>query len=173
MTRIFFAILIAFGSGTGVAHAQAFENLDRLDRLVAMTTGAELGQPGGAMSPVDRRLKLAACPQQPLIEGPVFGAAVVRCEKLGWRIRVPLVPVQQVSTGFQRPSAQPVQRTILIRKGDPVQLVAGNAAFSVSRLMTAEEDGAVGDFIRVREDRNSPPVSGRVDPDGLVRIPGI
>src|SRR3546814_17285361 len=38
---------------------QKFENLDRIDSLVAMTVGANLGEPGGPIAPVDRRLRLA------------------------------------------------------------------------------------------------------------------
>ena len=44
---------------------QRFENLDRIDSLVAMSVGANLGEPGGPMAPVDRRLKLTACPTMP------------------------------------------------------------------------------------------------------------
>jgi flagella basal body P-ring formation protein FlgA len=151
------------------AFAQGFENLDRIDGLVATTVGANIGQPGGAIAPVDRRLRLAACPQIPAVEGPVFGAAIVRCDKLGWRIRVPLSGATAAASGYGRPQ----QRVILIKKGDPVQLVAGDASFSVSKAMVADEDGAVGDMIRVREDKNSPAVSGRVEPSGIVRVPGI
>src|SRR5262245_42590128 len=71
--------------------AQRFENLDRIDSIVAMTVGANIGEPGGPAAPVDRRLRLAACPSVPSVEGPVFGAAIVKCDALGWRIRVPLV----------------------------------------------------------------------------------
>lgn len=69
---------------------QKFENLDRIDSLVAMTVGANMGEPGGPIAPVDRRLRLAACPTTPSVDGPVFGAAIVKCDALGWRIRVPL-----------------------------------------------------------------------------------
>ena len=55
---------------------QTFENLDRIDSLVAMTVGADMGEPGGPAAPVDRRLRLAACPTTPTVEGPVFGAAM-------------------------------------------------------------------------------------------------
>ncbi|MET0238631.1 MAG: flagella basal body P-ring formation protein FlgA [Sphingobium sp.] len=153
------------------ARSQGFENLDRLDRLVAATVGANVGEPGGPRAPIDRRLRLAACPQTPTIEGPVFGAAIVKCDKLGWRIRVPLSGDAAVAGA---PAAgRAGSRTVIIKKGDPVQLVAGNANFSVSRTMVAEEDGAPGDMIRVRQDRTSPTVSGRVEPDGIIRIPGI
>ena len=60
-----------------------------------------------------------------------------------------------------------------VRKGDPVQLMAGNASFSVSRMMIADEGGAVGDTIRVREDRKSPPIFAQIVEMGVVRVPGF
>ena len=44
-----------------IAAAAPFADLDAVDRQVAQFTGAEIGQPGGAMSGVDRRLRLNAC----------------------------------------------------------------------------------------------------------------
>lgn len=165
--------VLGLASVSPAAAQQGFQNLDQIDSLVATTVGAGIGQPGGALSAVDRRLRLAACPNIPSIEGPVFGAAMVRCDKLGWRIRVPLAlaPAAPAPVRAAPVVAQP--RNILIKKGDPVQLVAGNAAFTVSRQMIADEDGAVGDMIRVREDRNAPAVAGRIEADGIIRVPGI
>nr|WP_243855635.1 flagella basal body P-ring formation protein FlgA [Sphingobium vermicomposti] len=154
---------------------QKFENLDRLDGLVAMTVGAGIGEPGGPMAPVDRRLRLAACPSLPSVEGPVFGAAIVKCDTLGWRVRVPLGGGAAAATPAARygATARPVQREMVVKRGDPVQLIAGNSSFSVSRVMVADEDGAVGDTIRVREDRKSAPVLAQVVEMGTVRIPGF
>ncbi|MPT49263.1 MAG: flagellar protein [Sphingobium sp.] len=177
------AIAMVAGVSPVMAQAQRFENLDRLDSLVAMTVGAAIGEPGGASAPVDRRLKLTACPQLPEVNGPVFGAAMVECKTLGWRIRVPLraggaagasaVPASaQRSGGFVRPAAAEV-KTAVVRKGDPVQLVAGGGSFTVSRLMVADEDGGPGDMIRVREDRKSAPILAQVVEIGVVRVPGI
>lgn len=163
----------ATGIGVGLcaaaARAQSFENLDRLDSIVAMTVGANIGAPGGALAQVDRRLKLAACPQVPEVSGPVFGAAMVECKPLGWRIRVPLSPsaAQQAAQG--RPAA--AQKQAVVKKGDPVQLIAGGSAFMVTRMMIADEDGAAGDMIRVREDKKADPVMARVQESGVVRAP--
>lgn len=177
----FLALLavLTFAAGPALAQ-QKFENLDRIDSLVTMTVGANMGQPGGPVAPVDRRLKLAACPQVPNVDGPVFGAAIVKCDALGWRIRVPLVPggaaaaalaptpVQaRMATARQVPATQ---KLMVVRRGDPVELVAGGANFSVSRQMVADEDGAPGDMIRVREDKKSPPVIAQVVEIGVVRI---
>lgn len=169
IASFFFALIgQAALSAPAVANGARFENLDRLDGLVATTVGANIGEPGGAIAPVDRRLRLAACPSIPSIEGPVFGAAIVRCDALGWRIRVPLAGAPKAAGPVAR-----AQKTVLVRKGDPVQLIAGNAAFSVSRVMIADEDGAAGDMIRVREDRKSAPIAGMVQENGVVRVPGI
>lgn len=171
----------ALAAGPAMAQ-QRFENLDRLDSLVAMTVGANLGQPGGPVAPIDRRLKLAPCPSTPNVDGPVFGAAIVKCDALGWRIRVPLATggVQANVTPVATPVARPVaarpapSREVVVKRGDPVQLVAGGALFQVSRLMVADEDGAIGAMIRVRgEDKKAAPVLAQVVETGLVKIPGF
>ncbi|MHA6767986.1 flagella basal body P-ring formation protein FlgA [Sphingobium ummariense] len=170
------ASLSAFAA-PAFAQVQKFENLDRIDSIVAMTVGANIGEPGGPMAPVDRRLRLAACPTTPSVEGPVFGAAIVKCDALGWRIRVPLKGGASAgATGpvaRYAPTARPAPKDNVVKRGDPVQLIAGNAAFSVSRAMIADEDGAVGETIRVREDRKSPPIFAQVVEMGMVRVPGI
>jgi len=161
------------------AQAQQFENLDRLDSIVAMSVGANMGQPGGPAAPVDRRLKLAACPQVPQMSGTMLGAAMIECRSLGWRIRVPLVAggmEQQAQMPQQiaymgRPV--PTHRQVLVKRGDPVQLIAGGTAFSVSRMMIADEDGAAGDMIRVRESKKADPILARIEEMGVVRVSGF
>lgn len=157
------------------ASAQPFENLDGLDSLVAMRLGAGRGQPGGQIAPIDRRLRLAACPQTPQVDAPVMNAAIVSCPAIGWRIRVPVAAVQATpkSAPAAYAAAPAASNAVVVKKGDPVQLVAGNEEFSVSKLMFAEEDGAIGALIRVREDQKGAPVMARVEALGVVRIPGI
>jgi flagella basal body P-ring formation protein FlgA len=168
----------------GHALASQFENLDGLDSLVAMTVGANQGQPGGPLAPIDRRLRLKPCPSTPKVEGPVFGAAVVSCAEVGWRIRVPLSGVAPAANSDRVPlfataqthgsmAQQSARAEKVVKKGDPVELIAAGDAFSISRLMIADEDGAVGDMIRVREDSKSNPVSARVERAGRVRAPTI
>lgn len=149
------------------AQPQRFEDLNGLEALVVARLGAPVGQPGGPAAPIDRRLRLAACPNTPSIDAPAMGAVAVRCDAIGWRIRVPI-------TGGGRVAAAPIQsQQVLVRKGDPVQLVAGNASFTVSTMVIAEEDGARGDMIRVRADRKSEPVVARVMENGVVKAPGF
>jgi flagellar basal body P-ring formation protein FlgA len=114
------------------------------------------------------------------VQGPIFNAAIVQCKAQVWRIRVPLSVNPQAAplqNGIPKPrvvaAPAPAVREIIIKKGDPVQLVAGGRSFAVSRMMVADEDGAVGQMIRVREDRKSDPVIAQVMEIGIVRAPGF
>ena len=156
------------------ALAQAFENLEMLDNRVAAALGANIGEPGGATTAIDRRLRLQACPQPVEIGEPIAGALAVRCVPLGWRIRVSITPSAEAR---QAAASAQVQRQArpepVIRRGDQVELVAIASGFTVSTLATAEQDGAPGDRIRVRTQRRTAPVIGQVLEDGRVALPGF
>ena len=81
--------------------AQQFEDVASLDAQVAVN--AEAAQP------IDRRLKLARCPEAVLIDPPALSAVAVRCKSLGWRIRVPLVQ-----------AAKNAAPEIVIHRGDAI-----------------------------------------------------
>jgi flagella basal body P-ring formation protein FlgA len=147
-----------------------FENLELLDSRISAALGAGIGEPGGAANPVDRRLRLAACPQPVEIAEPAMGAVTVRCQPLGWRIRVPLVSSRGASAAAA-PAAARAAPTI--RRGDQIQLVAISNGFTVSTLAVADQDGAPGDRIRVRTEHRSAPVIGQVLEDGRVALPGF
>jgi len=156
------------------ALGQSFENLDRLDSLVSAALGAGIGEPGGASSPIDRRLRLAQCPQPVEIAEPAMGAVTIRCQPLGWRIRVPLTAGSQASASPAPTRAAPRERVEpIVRRGDQIQLVAQANGFTVSMLAVADQDGGVGDRIRVRTERRTTPVIGQVLPDGRVALPGF
>ena len=148
------------------AQAQGFEDVGALDLRVAAALGAGIGEPGGAAAPIDRRLRLAACPRSVTIEAPTMGAATVRCEPLGWRIRVPLVRSMVATAAAEK--AEPI-----VRKGDQVELTASSGSFTVSTVAIAEQDGAAGDRIRVRADAKAPAVIGLVTQEGRVSLPGF
>ena len=181
-TRLFMAPLVLLAtmllsSVATPANAQNFENLDRLDSLVATSVGANRGEPGGPVAPIDRRLRLASCPQLPVVEPVKMNAATVSCASLGWRIRVPLAmngqpAAPRQTADYSAPSSAP-SHAIVVKKGDPVQLIAGNDSFTISRVMIADEDGAIGAMIRVRQDSRAAPVTARVESSGVVRIPSI
>ncbi len=165
--RRFAPMLLVMG---GAAQAQGFENLTALDMRVSAALGAAIGEPGGAARPIDKRLKLAACPDPVTIDEPALGAVAVRCAALGWRIRVPLVrpAVEAGSSTVAAAKAEPV-----IRKGDQVELSASAGSFTVSTIAVAEQDGAPGDRIRVKSDRKAGAVIGVVTADGRVSLPGF
>ncbi len=124
-------------------------DLAGIDQAVARFTGASTGQPGGALLPVDRRLKLSNCPQQLALEwhGNSEQTVLVRCPVAGgWRLFVP------VDGGQQAAKAQPV-----VARGEAVAIAVEGRGFTLSRQGEALEAGAVGEWIRVR------PVGGKSD----------
>lgn len=160
MTILLAALLAATPPG-------GFEDIARLEARVIGALDAGVGQPGGPVAAIDRRLKLARCPEPVTIDPPALGAVALRCPVLGWRIRVPQVGV---AGGFTQ-SAQ-ARATPLVRRGDPVEIRAEGSAFSVVGSAIADEDGAQGARIRVRTDRTRPPLVAEVVDVGLVRIGG-
>lgn len=168
MTRTIFLVLL-LAAGIAPAAIPGFQDLDVLDRKIAISLGADIGQPGGAATGVDRRLRLAPC-ASPEVEPPIGGAVAVRCPSLGWRVRVPLVRGVSAATAGAAPRvrAEPV-----VRRGDPVEMQVATGAFTVSLQAIAEQDGAPGDRIRVRADSKSPPRIAEVVDIGQVRIPGF
>ena len=71
-------------------------DLSIIDRAVADYTGSEIGQPGGARLPVDRRMRLSPC-NSPL-DLSWFGrdhrSIQVACPTAGWRIYVAVACIQ-------------------------------------------------------------------------------
>ena len=170
MTTIFRHLTLVVAAFAAPAAAQSFENLDALEGRLVDTLAADIGEPGGPSSPIDRRLRLAACPQPAQIDAPNLGAVAIRCPALGWRIRVPLTAGATAGTAA---AAAPVRAEPIVRRGDQVEVVAMTSSFTVSTIGTAEQDGAPGDRIRVRTDRRTAPFVGQVLADGRVALPGF
>lgn len=158
------------------ANAQAMQNLSEIDVLVAATMGAEVGEPGGARAPVDRRLKLKACPVALEVTGPDMGAAAVRCPSLGWRIRVPLDLAPDRAAAAPRPQAQRGYGAAAsggqegIKRGEPILLTVERPSFSLSRVMIADKDGKVGEVISVRDEPKGKPIFVRIVEPGRATI---
>jgi flagella basal body P-ring formation protein FlgA len=150
------------------AAAPGFEDIGALEMRLTAALGAAIGEPGGPTRPIDRRLKLAPCPAPAAFDPPALGAATIRCEPLGWRIRVSLLRVQMAAAQIPATKPEPI-----IRKGDQVELTASAGAFSVSTVAVAEQDGAPGDRIRVRSEGKKGAVLGLVTQDGRVTLPGF
>lgn len=148
------------------ANAAGFEDIDLLEMRLTAALGANVGEPGGPTRPIDRRLKLAPCPEPAAFEPPALGAATIRCEALGWRVRVPLTRLAAAQIAAAK--AEP-----MVRKGDQVELTASSGSFTVSTVAVAEQDGAPGERIRVRSEGKKGAVIGVVTEDGRVSLPGF
>jgi flagella basal body P-ring formation protein FlgA len=123
---------------------QATEDWQTIDALTQMVAGAM----GRTATPIDRRIKLARCPEQASVTALDAQTLAVRCPSLGWRLRVPMTgPAGAVSTaaGYAAPSSTPA-----IRRGDAVRVSIETESFSVSYSATATQDGRVGETIALR-----------------------
>jgi len=158
--------LVAVLLATPAAAAATFQDVSALETRLITALGAGVGEPGGPAAPIDRRLMLQKCPTNVAIDPPALGAVALRCAALGWRIRVPLARLTTAAAMTAR--AEPV-----IRRGDPVDLVADSGGFSVSVSATAQEDGVPGSRIRVLTDAKNRPIFAEVIDAGRVRLPGF
>ena len=180
LVQLMAGLLMAGAPAMAATDAAGFEDLARLEGRVVGALDADVGTPGGPVTHLDRRLKLQPCPQPVTIDPPALGAVALRCEALGWRIRVPLMKspnAQAVAnatavrhgapTSYE--PAQPMTPP-LIKRGDPIQLIAGDGGFSVSTAAVAQEDGRLGSRIRVKPDDKGQIVIGTVEDSGRVRV---
>lgn len=145
----------------------AFQDIDALEARLVGALGAGVGEAGGPIAPIDRRLRLAQCATNVTIDPPMLGAVALRCGA-GWRIRVSLKQLAMPAAVAMVAKVEPI-----VRRGDPVDLIAGADGFSVSIAATAQEDGAPGARIRVRTDAKTPPLFAEVIDAGRVRLPGF
>jgi flagella basal body P-ring formation protein FlgA len=150
-------LLAKLGMAVGAtATAAQFQDLDALDARVAMVLAGSR-----TAAPIDRRIKLAMCPDEPVISSPSDGAVSVRCKALGWRLRVTV-------TGSSD-AAAPAQ--LLVRRGDTIELVAHGAGYSVSAVGIALEAGPAGASIRVKITTSSSPIAAVVARAGVASLP--
>ncbi|HET8612662.1 MAG TPA: flagella basal body P-ring formation protein FlgA [Sphingomonas sp.] len=164
------AIGFAASPALATAGPDGFENLKLLEQRVVGALNADIGTPGGPVTHIDSRLKLKPCPTPATIDPPALGAVAIRCEALGWRIRVPLMKANaQVASGGAAEPAAAVQ-PVVIKRGDPVELTAASAGFTVSTDAVAQEDGRVGGRIRVKTDKSGPVIMAEVVSVGHVRV---
>ncbi len=148
------------------AASTAYADLAAIDREVAGFTGAEIGQSGGAMTPVDRRLRLAPCASPLALSWRTQNheSVIVQCGDPGsWRLFVP------IKRDLQGPGGAPA-----INRGDGISIAVNGDGFSVAQPGEAMESGAVGSWIRVRPINakpNAEPMRAQVVRPGLVSLP--
>ncbi|GGD64050.1 flagella basal body P-ring formation protein FlgA [Croceicoccus mobilis] len=126
-----------------------------IDVAVAQFTGAAIGEEGGALYPVDRRLRLKSCGVPLALEwrGEERRNVIVHCpEEGGWRIFVPVrAQAKAAASNSVDVSAAPAAVSQdVISRGDAVAIEISGQGFTVTRPAQALEDGAVGEWIRVR-----------------------
>lgn len=130
----------------------ATTDLDMIDRAVVDFTGSQIGQPGGARLPVDRRLKLSPCGTP--LDLSWFGrdqrSIQVACPTAGWKIYVAVDSASGGGTGSAR--AAPAESEMLVRRGENVSILVRGNGFTLTRQGEAAEDGAQGQWIQVRAD---------------------
>jgi len=151
------------------AAAPAAIDLTLLDRAAEIFAGARLGEPGGPIAPIDRRLRLGGCGSSPEFSwhSDTRDAIVIRCpDAKGWRIFV-AVKSAPVTAATAPAKAEPV-----IRRGDPITLVAGSDGFSVSADGTAMTDAAPGARLQVKVDGAKAPVQAIAVEAGKATLPG-
>ncbi|MCW3846905.1 flagella basal body P-ring formation protein FlgA [Sphingomonas sp. LB-2] len=166
------------------ALAQDFQSTQLLDTIVAQFTGHNIGQMGGAIAPVDVRLKLAAC-AAPQLEWhtDAHQAVVVRCMAPEWKIFVPVLappppkPAPAVAApvrpaAAQAPAPVPAKPEIVIKRGDTVTLEAGGPGFSITREGVAMSDAPAGGRVMIRVDDKKPPIQAIAIEAGLAKLPG-
>ncbi len=152
------------------------QNLEVLENMVVATLGADVGQPGGPMAPIDRRMSLAACISGVQIDPPTTGAVTVRCPSAGWRLRVPLMRANMTASAGFASSTGPspaASSSSAVRKGDPVQLVAQGRSYSISVDATAMEDADIGGRVRVATRTKGSTLFAEVVDVGRVRLVGF
>lgn len=156
--------------------AAPFQDTGAIDRAVSAFTGRPIGAEGGARTPVDGRLRLAACPMVSLAwRSEQHDAVVVTCTGPDWRLFVPVgapaVPIPAARPA-NAPAATPAKAVIVIHRGDPVTIAAGSAGFSITREGIAMGDAAEGARFLVKVDETRVPVQAVAVAPGQATLPG-
>ncbi|MGH6693736.1 flagella basal body P-ring formation protein FlgA [Sphingopyxis sp.] len=148
---------------------QGNEDWQTIDVLTDMVANAM----GRNATPVDRRIKLARCPEQASVTALDAQTLAVRCASLGWRLRVPLsapasapAGASQVAASFARPAAS----APAIRRGDNVRVTIETETYSISYAAVATQDGRVGETIALRGADAKSTLSATVTGAGRARL---
>ncbi|MFA6123324.1 MAG: flagella basal body P-ring formation protein FlgA [Sphingomonas sp.] len=158
--------------------APVFQDIATLDRAVAAFTGKAIGDEGGARTPVDSRLKLAACPTVSMAwRSDAHDAVVVTCTAPQWRLfvpmRIPAVTPKGPAPLVITPSeVVPLRPVYVIKRGDPVTISAGSSGFSITREGIAAGDAVAGGRFLVKVDNTRAPVQAVAIAGGRATLPG-
>ena len=148
------------------AQARGIADPAAIDRAVEAFTGAAIGAPGGARTPADPRLQLAACGGALAVSWhtPARTAVQVECPgPANWRIFV-AINRDAGAPGAAKPAPA-------VKRGDALTVMVRGRGFSVQQPAEAMESGAVGDWIFVRTSRKAEALRARIARPGLAVIP--
>ena len=151
----------AIAAPNSASAQQETEDWQSIDALTAMVANAL----GRSATPIDRRIKLARCPEQASITAIDARTLAVRCDPLGWRLRVPMTGpagAAPAAAGYARPA----QNAPVIRRGDNVRVTIDAQSYSISYAAIAAEDGRVGETITLRGDDKKSKFSATVTGPG-------
>ncbi len=143
--------------------SNSLEDIPNLDRRIDDIVSTQ----GLKARPIDKRIKLARCPQQVEIEYSSADALAVRCARLGWRIRVQLIGSAN-AIGTDKSTMRPA--VFEIKKGEAVELQYAGSGFAVTSAAIAMENGRTGDAIRIKFPKSRTPMVARVVRRGVVEI---
>ncbi len=139
--------LAACALAAPVANAQqGNEDWQTIDALTDMVANAM----GRNATPVDRRIKLARCPEQASVTAIDAQTLAVRCASLGWRLRVPMTTPAGAPSPVAASFARPAASAPVIRRGDNVRVTIDTESYSISYAAVATQDGRVGETIALR-----------------------
>lgn len=169
MTRTFLACIAAglIAAPAAIPQAQAQQTTEDWQAIDALTQSIA-GAMGRTAAPIDRRIKLARCPEQASVTAIDAQTLAVRCDALGWRLRVPTTgPAGAAATPtvFTAPATAPV-----IRRGDNVRVTIETDSFSVSYSAVATQDGRIGETIALRGSDAKSLLSATVTGPGRARL---
>lgn len=166
MNRKTIALFAALAAAIPAASAQqATQDWQAIDALTQMVAGAM----GRTATPIDRRIKLARCPEQAEVAPVDAQTLAVRCPSLGWRLRVAMTgPAEASATPAS--FARPATSAPVIRRGDNVRVTIDTASYSISYAAVATQDGRVGDTIALRGNDAKTLLSATVTGAGRARL---
>ncbi|HKX90493.1 MAG TPA: flagella basal body P-ring formation protein FlgA, partial [Sphingopyxis sp.] len=145
---------------------QATEDWQTIDMLTATVANAL----GRTAAPVDRRIRLARCPEQASVTAIDAQTLAVRCASLGWRLRVPMTGPAADAAPAAASFARPAAGAPVIRRGDNVRVTIETDSYAISYAAIATQDGRVGETIALRGSDAKSTLSATVTGPGRARL---
>ena len=154
---------------TSPQHVQDWQSVDAMTQHIARALGRDA-------APIDRRIKLAQCPEKPEITAMNANSLAVRCPTLGWRLRVAMLGANGGAVDPDVMAAPATAQTRqrgdppTIKRGDIVRVSIDTSSFNISYPATATQDGRIGEAISLRGADPKNPIIAVVSGPGKASI---